>query len=108
MTDATTEIPADAVEILGSLCRMPLPDYELSVLQRVHSRLQLRISKVLEDVPGKTVAEKARIMRTTRQTIYSWRDGVTRPRGKEARRLAKITGYSVEAITGDVGESRAA
>lgn len=110
MTEMTPFQTSEALEVLDHLCGLRLPDYEKTVLHRLRARFRVRMADVLELVPGNTVAQKAKILHTTRQTIYSWRDDITRPRGKEARRLAKVIGYkySVAEITGDADASLAA
>jgi len=63
-------------------------------------RLRLPMTKVLEKVPGDTIADKARAVDVERSVIYGWMDGRTRPRRNEAMKLAEITGYKIHEITG--------
>ena len=60
------------------------------------------MSIILDKVPGASVIEKAKALGVSRQTFYYWLDGVTRPNIRQARKLNKITGLSVEEIRGQV------
>ena len=76
---------------------------------RMHNRLRDRLvampmSEVLDKVPG-TIPEKARLLGVTRQTVHYWLNGTMRPGEKRARQLAKITGFSADAIRGHVSET---
>lgn len=61
------------------------------------------MSVVLDMVlPGEPIAAKAKAIGVSRQTVYYWRDGVTRPNIKQAQKLAKLTSFSVDEIRGHV------
>ena len=74
------------------------------------SRAALKVQRLLAAVPmvtvldkvrpGESVAAKARALGVARQTVYYWLDGVTRPNFKQAQRLARLTGFSVDEIRG--------
>jgi hypothetical protein len=64
-----------------------------------HLRL-VPMPRVLEDVPGESVAEKCRQIDISRQTYYYWLRGVCRPNRKQARRLAQLTRFGIEEING--------
>ena len=68
--------------------------------QRLLNQVKLPMSVVLDKVPGDTTIQKAANLKVTRQTIYYWLYGVTRPKEKHARRLAAITGFDVNEIRG--------
>ena len=56
---------------------------------------------ILAQVEGDSIAAKIdAIGIKSRQTYYYWRDGATRPSKKWAKRLAKLTGFSVDEIRG--------
>ena len=55
---------------------------------------------ILKKVPGASMAQKAKTVGVSRQTLYYWRDGVTRPNKEQARKLSKITGYASDVIRG--------
>jgi hypothetical protein len=68
---------------------------------KLRDRLVRRpMDEILNRVPGDNVAAKARTCGATRQTYYSWLDGV-RPTIRHATKLAQITGFSVAEIRGD-------
>lgn len=77
------------------------PDPKITAMaMRLQSKLLLPMSKVLELVPGRSVAEKAKLLNITRQTWYNWLRGDGRPNLIKARQLERITGYSVSQIRG--------
>ena len=77
----------------------PNEGMHLHALQ-IRNRLLLPMSEILSKVPGRTVSEKAKAAGVTRQCFYWWMNGVTRPNGRRAKVLAKLTGYSPEEIRG--------
>lgn len=60
----------------------------------------LSMAEILDSVPGANVRERARTIGVSRQTVYSWLKGVSRPAPMQARRIALLTGYSVDDVTG--------
>jgi hypothetical protein len=81
------------------------PDASVSRAAMKVQRLLTAVSMelVLDKVrPGEPVAAKARAVGVSRQTFYYWINGTTRPNKKQARRLANLTGFSVEEIRGHV------
>jgi hypothetical protein len=61
------------------------------------------MAAVLDQIrPGEPVAAKARALGVSRQTFYYWLSGVTRPNKEQARKLARLTEFSVEEIRGHV------
>ena len=64
------------------------------------ARRKLPIERILAKVPGDTVVAKCKRLGVTRQAWYDWVRGTYRPMGELAKRMAKITGYSAEAIEG--------
>ena len=64
-----------------------------------HLRL-VPMSRVLEAVPGGSAAGKCRTIGISRQTYYYWLRGVCRPNRKQARRLAELTRFGIEEISG--------
>jgi transcriptional regulator with XRE-family HTH domain len=58
---------------------------------------------VLDQVrPGEPVAAKAKAVGVSRQTFYYWLNGTTRPNKKQAKRLASMTGFTIDEIRGHV------
>lgn len=77
------------------------PDANIRALAlRLQSRLTIPMAKILERVPGKSVAERARSINVTRQTWYNWVRGDGRPNIVKARELQRVTGYTVLQIRG--------
>jgi hypothetical protein len=76
---------------------------------RMRSRLNaVPMSGILEKVPGETISAKARTLGVSRQTIHYWLNGDTRPDDVQARKLEKLTGFSVAVIRGRVDDYRPA
>jgi hypothetical protein len=68
---------------------------------RLHTRLQrIPMKEILARVPGEQVQDKVKAIGVARQSYYRWLEGVWRPGEEQARRIAKLTGYTVEQITG--------
>lgn len=98
-TDAQRE---RAIKLAERLLKLT-PDAEEGLIRRamqIRARLKTPMSMVLDKVPGETVTEKAEKIGITRQAYYGWLKGEYRPNGKQAKRLANLTGISVEDIRG--------
>lgn len=67
---------------------------------KMRDRLALPMQEVIDKIPGASVVDKAKRVGVSRQTIYYWIYGATRPNAKQARRIARITGYDVALIRG--------
>jgi transcriptional regulator with XRE-family HTH domain len=67
---------------------------------RLRARLKLPMSTVMDKVPGTSVIEKAKAVNVSRQTVYYWINGTTRPSRKQAKLLAAMTGYDAAEIAG--------
>jgi transcriptional regulator with XRE-family HTH domain len=81
------------------------PDESVSrAIEKVQRLLTAEpMSMILTHVlPGESVAAKAKALGVSRQTLYYWINGTTRPNIKQAKRLAKITGVPIEVIRGHV------
>jgi DNA-binding transcriptional regulator YiaG len=76
---------------------------------RMRSRLNaMPMSDILAKMPGDTISAKARTLGVSRQTIHYWLNGETRPDDVQARKLEKLTGFSVAVIRGRVDDYRPA
>jgi transcriptional regulator with XRE-family HTH domain len=76
-------------------------DAGLAVLAaQIRDRIKVPMPEVLARVPGSTFVEKAAFCGVSRQAYYAWLHGNSRPTGKQAERIAYITGYDVEEIRG--------
>ena len=65
---------------------------------KMRARLGTPMEEILAKVPGETIIDKASYLGVSRQTVYAWIDGVMRPNLKRSKQIAKVTGFSVEAI----------
>ena len=63
-------------------------------------RLAVPMEKVIDAIPAETVVGKARHIGVTRQTIYDWLKGTSRPKKAMAHKLHRITGYDADEIRG--------
>lgn len=69
--------------------------------RRIQRRLEaVPMADILECVPGLSIKDKIRKIGVSRTAYYSWLHGICRPRDRAARKLAKLTGLSVDAIRG--------
>lgn len=61
--------------------------------------LSVILAKVL---PKEPVGMRIKALGVSRATYYYWLNGTTRPSNKQAKRLAQLSGFSVEEIRGHV------
>lgn len=55
---------------------------------------------ILKAIPGRTVAEQARLCEVSRQSFHNWKNGKYRPGPKQAMKIARLTGYTFTEIIG--------
>lgn len=72
---------------------------------RLHDRLIKRLNavpmtQVIEKIPGASIVAKARACGVSRQAIYYWLNGETRPNEKQAKTLQRLTGFAADEIRG--------
>jgi len=90
----------EAQELLDRLVDLDLESgVKLRAMQLI-DRLKLPMATVLAKVPGDSVVEKARILRISRQTYYSWLRGASRPNERQARIISDWTDIPWEDIQG--------
>jgi hypothetical protein len=89
-----------ALELVERLIKLSGDPKVRSRAMRMHSRIKLPMSQVLQKVPGDSIIEKAKLLEISRQTWYVWLSGATRPNLAKARQLERITGYTVAEIRG--------
>ena len=70
-------------------------------LQATAHKLRFPMTEILAKVPGASVAERARKLGVSRQTIYVWMTERYRPTPPQAKRIAKLTGIPIEQIVDD-------
>lgn len=68
--------------------------------QKMLNRVKLPMSVVVDKIPGDTIIAKAAKVGVSRQTIYFWLNGMTRPGKKRAKLLAGMTGFDAGEIEG--------
>jgi DNA-binding XRE family transcriptional regulator len=67
-------------------------------LRAVAHKLRYPMAAILARVPGDTLAERARQIGVSRQTMYVWAQERFRPSTEQATTIAKLTGVPVEQI----------
>jgi DNA-binding XRE family transcriptional regulator len=68
-------------------------------LMAVAHKLRYPMAAILAKVPGDTLAERARQIGVSRQTMYVWAQERFRPSAAQAAIIAKLTGVPVEQIS---------
>jgi DNA invertase Pin-like site-specific DNA recombinase len=81
------------------------PDLYQTAVKRQAERAARQFQEILDAVPGKTIAEKARRCGVSRQTFYTWMNG-SKPYSKQVSKLAKASGYSIAEIIGSTAAAR--
>jgi DNA-binding XRE family transcriptional regulator len=102
MVDTENEIAIRAIE--RAMAKLTDQGAILRLMQ-AREALMLPMVDVLDRVKGETVAQKAKACGVSRQAFYAWLRGVSRPNKKQARRVAKLTGYKWEDISGSISLS---
>jgi DNA-binding XRE family transcriptional regulator len=67
-------------------------------LRAVEHKLNHPMAAILAKVPGDTLAERARQIGVSRQTMYVWAQERFRPSSEQAAILSKLTGVPIEQI----------
>jgi DNA-binding XRE family transcriptional regulator len=93
--------PADIMNFQQALdmaiIKAPLPAFERDLMIVVH-KLRHPMAAILARVPGDTLAERARRIGVSRQTMYVWAQERFRPSSLQARIISNLTGVPVEQI----------
>jgi DNA-binding XRE family transcriptional regulator len=77
--------------------KAPLPALATD-LRAVAHKLRYPMAAILAKVPGDTLAERARQIGVSRQTMYVWAQERFRPSSEQAATIANLTGVPVEQI----------
>lgn len=80
-----------------------LNDYDRAArrVQRLKHRLKLiPMAAIIGKLPPGSVNERAKLLGVSRQAIYDWLSGRTRPNWGQAEKLHKLTGFTVFEIRG--------
>ena len=70
-------------------------------LQAVAHKLRYPMADILAKVPGESVADRARQIGVSRQTLYVWADERFRPTPRQAEIISGLSGVPVEHIVDD-------
>lgn len=83
-----------------------LNDYDRAA-RRVHKlkhrRKLIPMSVILDKLPHGSVNQRAKLLGVSRQCLYDWLSGRTRPNWVQAFKLEKLTGFTVVEIRGREG-----
>lgn len=77
--------------------KAPLPALASDLLAVDH-KVRYPMADILAKVPGDTLAERARTIGVSRQTMYVWAQEKFRPGVDQAKIIAKLTGVPVDHI----------
>jgi DNA-binding XRE family transcriptional regulator len=80
-----------------AIAAAPLNALANDVLAVAH-KFRYPMAKILAKVPGDTLAERARQIGVSRQTMYVWAQERFRPSADQAAIIAKLTGVPIEQI----------
>ena len=84
--------------VLGTaIQKAPLPALARD-LRAVAHKLRYPLADILAKVPGDTLADRARAIGVSRQTMYVWAQERFRPSTAQAAIIAELTGVPVEQI----------
>lgn len=84
--------------VLGTaILKAPLPALARD-LRAVAHKLRYPLADILAKVPGETLAERARNIGVSRQTMYVWAQERFRPSSQQAAIIAELTGVPVAQI----------
>jgi DNA-binding XRE family transcriptional regulator len=85
-------------QVLGTAVqKAPLPALARD-LRAVAHKLRYPLADILAKVPGDTLAERARRIGVSRQTMYVWAQERFRPSSQQAAIIAELTGVPAEQI----------
>jgi predicted transcriptional regulator len=86
--------------LFEQLIELAPDDNERERLMAMRNRMRVPMKDILEKIEGDSFAAKAKLIGITRQTVYSYLQGIARPSGRVARRVAELSGFSVDAVRG--------
>lgn len=78
----------------------PFPSFKDDIAAMIH-KLDHPMKDILDKVPGDTLAERARTLGVSRQTMYVWAAERFRPSPDQAWIISKLTGVPPEHIRAD-------
>lgn len=67
-------------------------------MKMVLHKITYPMEKILAKVPGETLAERARALKVSRQTMYVWLNEKFRPTLVQAKRISRVTGVPITHI----------
>jgi DNA-binding XRE family transcriptional regulator len=83
--------------LASAVQKAPLPALA-NDLRAVAHKLRYPMAEILARVPGDTLAERARRIGVSRQTMYVWAAEKFRPSTEQATIIAELTGVPIEQI----------
>lgn len=89
-----------AIKVLAELSRSKDDRWVALRAKRLRDQLRLPMSEILKKVPGDSILKKAANCGISRQAYYAWINGISRPNPTQGKKLAKMTGLTVEQIRG--------
>lgn len=99
MPPETADPRATAQRLIKQLVEASPDEATRNLAAKMAEHFQLvPMEKILARVEGKNVVAKARTLKVTRQTVYGWLRGISRPNAAQAELLAKLTKYPVSKI----------
>ena len=100
MDDLEHPIEPDSVRFYAQKLVDLTQGHDRMLALELRNRINTPMASVLERVKGATINEKAKRAKVSRQTWYTWIREEARPNVRQAKVLAKLTGFSVEEIHG--------
>jgi len=90
-----------ALELIDELVTLDADPGTTAYALKLRERLKLPMTLVLDRLwPAESISEKVRRLGVTRQTYYGWLNGLFRPEGELAKRIAKLTGFDEDEVRG--------
>jgi DNA-binding XRE family transcriptional regulator len=89
-----------AMELLGLLAKDDSNLWVQRHAKRLHDQMNKPMAAILRKIKADTDVERAKICGVSRQALFAWKRGISRPNPEQAKRLAKLTGLTVEQIRG--------
>ena len=96
-----SERQRQALELVEQLIALEPDEGTMAYALKMRERLKVPMSIVLGKLwPELSLIDRCRRLGIAKQTYFGWLNGLYRPDDKRAKRLARETGFSVEAIRG--------
>jgi transcriptional regulator with XRE-family HTH domain len=102
MSDEVETERQEALKLADELVRLSAGNMRMQMTaMRLRDRVkQTPIAEILNRMTESTTPQRAERLGVSRQAIYSWLSGRTRPNKKAAKKIAKVTGVAEAEIRG--------